>query len=79
MAKTSLYVLLSYSCSNEKLQMIRLLLFSSGDIANRIEVDTKAKIEGMQTTVGTNKQKVIDSLIDLVCDIKPKVHVNFRG
>ena len=79
MATNSLYVLLSYSCSNEKLQMIRLLLFSSGDIANRIEVDTKAKIEGMQTTVGTNKQKVIDSLIDLVCDIKPKVHVNFRG
>ena len=51
----------------------------TGDIANRIEVDTKSKIDGMQSTVGANKQKVIDSLNDLVCDIKPKVHVNFRG
>lgn len=33
----------------------------------------------MNANVKANKAKVIDSLIFSVCDIKPKVHVNFRG
>ena len=29
--------------------------------------------------VSDNKQRVIDSIIDATCDIKPKVHKNFKG
>ena len=52
---------------------------SRGDIAAKIESDTKTKIEGMNSTVNANKGKVIDSLITLSCEITPKVHKNFRG
>ena len=52
---------------------------SRGDIAKKIEDDTKAKIEGMNAAVGANKAAVIDSLINLSCDIKPEIHRNFRG
>merc|ERR1712080_373906 len=51
---------------------------SKDDIAAKIEADTKVKIEAMNRSVATNKDAVIDSLITLVCDIKPKVHENFR-
>ena len=33
----------------------------------------------MNGSVKANKRKVIDSLISDTCDIKPQVHVNFRG
>ena len=32
----------------------------------------------MNSSVGANKEKVIESLIDAVCNIEPKVHVNYR-
>lgn len=51
---------------------------SKDDIAAKIEADTKVKIEAMNRSVATNKDGVIDSLIQLVCEIKPEVHQNFR-
>lgn len=51
---------------------------SKGDIAARIEADTQVKIEAMNRSVAANKEKVIQSLIKLVCDIKPQVHKNYR-
>jgi len=51
---------------------------SKDDIAARIEADTKVKIEAMNRSVVANKEEVIDSLIGLVCDIKPTVHKNYR-
>ena len=52
---------------------------SKGDIAKRIEMDTKAKIDEMNNAVKVNKQKVMDNLNASVCEITPKVHQNFRG
>lgn len=52
---------------------------SRGDIAARIEADTKTKISDMNKSVDANKEKVISQLIDMVCEIKPEVHKNFRG
>ena len=52
---------------------------SRGDVAKRIDADTKSKIDTMNASVNANKQKVIEGLIQLSCDIKPQVHKNFRG
>ena len=54
-------------------------LGSRGDVAKRIDADTKSKIDTMNASVNANKQKVIEGLIQLSCDIKPQVHKNFRG
>ena len=51
---------------------------SKWDIAARIEADTQVKLEAMNRSVAASKEKVIDSLIALVCDIKPQVHKNYR-
>ncbi len=37
------------------------------------------KIDGMDTSVASTKQAVIDDLIATAFDIEPRVHVNFRG
>ena len=52
---------------------------SKGDIANKIEMDTKSKIAEMNNAVKVNKQNVIDNLISAASNIKPQVHQNFRG
>eukprot|EP00095_Tigriopus_kingsejongensis_P004551 snap_masked-scaffold4150_size6548-processed-gene-0.0 protein:Tk04551 transcript:snap_masked-scaffold4150_size6548-processed-gene-0.0-mRNA-1 annotation:"vacuolar atpase g subunit-like protein" len=51
---------------------------SRGDIAARIEADTKTKIAEMKTSVAAGQAGVITQLIDMVCEIKPEVHKNFR-
>ncbi|XP_023339220.1 V-type proton ATPase subunit G [Eurytemora carolleeae] len=51
---------------------------SKEDIAAKIEMDTKVKIEAMNRSVATHKDPVIDSLIQLVVDIKPTIHKNYR-
>ena len=51
---------------------------SKGDVAARIDADAKARIQAMDTSVSANKAKVISGLIDAVCNIEPKVHVNYR-
>merc|ERR1712200_558 len=47
---------------------------SKEDIAARIDTDTKVKIEAMNRSVASNKDPVINSLINLVCEIKPSIH-----
>ena len=52
--------------------------FFKGDVAARIDADAKARIQAMDTSVSANKAKVISGLIDAVCNIEPKVHVNYH-
>merc|ERR1712227_433744 len=52
---------------------------SKGDVAARIDQDAKARIDAMNQSVNANKAKVISGLIDAVCNIEPKVHVNYRA
>ncbi len=52
---------------------------SKGDIAAQIDMDTKNRIAGMNTSVGANKNKVIGDLINAVSNIDPRVHVNYRA
>ncbi|CAB4064017.1 DNAJB11 [Lepeophtheirus salmonis] len=46
---------------------------SKDDIVQRIDVDTKSKIEGMRASMNVNKEKVMDGLISAICDIKPRL------
>ncbi|KAK7793032.1 hypothetical protein R5R35_004463 [Gryllus longicercus] len=52
---------------------------SREDVAARIEADTKLKIEQMNQAVAINKQQVIQKILELVYDIKPELHQNFRA
>lgn len=46
---------------------------------SKIEVDTRSRIEMMNQAMNVNKDKVIQHLLSLVCNIDPKVHYNFRS
>ncbi|KAL1453738.1 hypothetical protein WDU94_010053 [Cyamophila willieti] len=52
---------------------------SRDDVAAKIESDTKLKIDEMNKAVEKNKETVIAKVLDLVYDIKPELHKNFRA
>jgi len=43
-----------------------------------MKVDTEKRMQKINIQVSTNKEMVIDRLLELVCDIKPEVHQNYR-
>ncbi|CDW56273.1 vacuolar ATPase G subunit protein [Trichuris trichiura] len=53
-------------------------LGSRQDIAQRIEQDAAMKVQLLEQTVSLNKEKVIQLLLQSVCDVKPVVHRNVR-
>uniref|UniRef100_A0A1B6JVS1 V-type proton ATPase subunit G n=1 Tax=Homalodisca liturata TaxID=320908 RepID=A0A1B6JVS1_9HEMI len=52
---------------------------SREDVAARIEADTKVKIEEMNKAVTLHKEAVIQQILEMVYDIKPELHQNFRA
>lgn len=52
---------------------------SREDVAARIDADTTIKIEEMNKAVSVNKQAVIEKILELVYDIKPELHKNFKA
>jgi len=46
---------------------------------NKIELKTKAQIEEINRNVQTHREKAMQKLLKLVCDIKPELHENFRA
>uniref|UniRef100_R4G878 V-type proton ATPase subunit G n=1 Tax=Rhodnius prolixus TaxID=13249 RepID=R4G878_RHOPR len=51
---------------------------SREDVAARIEADTRQKVEEMNRAVNVNKESVIQQILELVFDIKPDLHKNYR-
>ncbi|XP_046738511.1 V-type proton ATPase subunit G [Diprion similis] len=51
---------------------------SKEDVAARIEADTKVKIEEMNRAVAIHKDPVMLKILELVYDIKPELHKNYR-
>uniref|UniRef100_A0A1L8E0R3 V-type proton ATPase subunit G n=1 Tax=Nyssomyia neivai TaxID=330878 RepID=A0A1L8E0R3_9DIPT len=47
-------------------------------VAAKIDCDTKVKIEEMNRMLVSNKEQVVQELLDLVYDIKPEVHRNYQ-
>ena len=48
------------------------------DFQKRISQETDVKLEKMSEQVEQNKEKVISRLLDMVYDITPELHKNFR-
>jgi len=48
-------------------------------VAARIDADTKIKVDEMNKAVIINKEAVIDEILELVYDIKPELHKNFKA
>jgi len=51
---------------------------SKEDVAARIEADTRVKIEEMNQAVTMHKNTVMLEILELVYDIKPELHSNYR-
>nr|CAI5838631.1 unnamed protein product [Callosobruchus analis] len=51
---------------------------SREDVASKIEADTKRRIEEMNKAVQSQKEPVIQAILNLVYDIKPEIHKNYR-
>lgn len=51
---------------------------SKEDIASKIEAETRQKMSDMNQLVAQNKKAVIEKLLNLVYDIEPQVHRNYR-
>ncbi|CAG7725676.1 unnamed protein product [Allacma fusca] len=43
-----------------------------------IDAETNKKIEAMRHHVADNREQVIKRLLEIVCDIKPELHRNYR-
>ncbi|XP_043270786.1 V-type proton ATPase subunit G [Venturia canescens] len=51
---------------------------SKEDVAARIDADTRVKIEEMNQAVAVHKDPVMHKILELVYDIKPELHPNYR-
>ncbi|CAL8076532.1 unnamed protein product [Orchesella dallaii] len=52
---------------------------SRSDGEARVEQQTIQNLEAMKVQVEENKEEVISRVLEVVCDIKPELHRNFRG
>lgn len=53
------------------------ILGSRGDMEAKIEEQTRQKIGEINSSVQMNKERAMQRLMKLVCDIKPELHANF--
>lgn len=52
---------------------------SREDVAAKIEQDTMLRIQDMNKAVQSKKEPVLQHILELVYDIKPELHKNFRS
>ncbi|XP_061460131.1 V-type proton ATPase subunit G 1 [Rhineura floridana] len=53
-------------------------LGSHGSTATEVEKETQEKMTILQNNFQKNTEEVLNSLLNLVCDIKPEIHLNYR-
>lgn len=49
------------------------------DVASKIDIETKQRLGEMIKALGSNKEPVIVDLLNLIYDIKPELHKNWRA
>ena len=54
------------------------IMGSKGDMEARVAENTRLRIEEVNRMVVSNKEKALQRLLKLVCDIKPEVHKNLN-
>lgn len=55
------------------------ILGSKGDTESKIEQATRVRIQELERRVANNKEKAMQKLLTLVCDIKPELHTNYKA
>ncbi|KAM4695849.1 V-type proton ATPase subunit G 1 [Rhinophrynus dorsalis] len=53
-------------------------LGSHGSCSEEVDKETSQKMSIIQENYKKNRELVLESLLSLVCDIKPEIHVNYR-
>ncbi|XP_041081899.1 V-type proton ATPase subunit G 2-like [Polyodon spathula] len=53
-------------------------LGSQGNLSTEVDQQTRKKIQSMQGNYQSNRERVLRTLLSLVCDIKPEIHQNYR-
>ncbi|XP_062815723.1 V-type proton ATPase subunit G 1 isoform X1 [Anolis carolinensis] len=53
-------------------------LGSHGSSTTEVEKETQEKMFVLQSNFQKNREEVLNSLLNLVCDIKPEIHLNYR-
>lgn len=48
-------------------------------VASKIDVETKLRLDEMLRQLATQKEPVIVDVLNLVYDIKPELHKNYRA
>ena len=51
---------------------------SKGDTEKQVEDNMNRKLAEMNQSVAANKDKALQRLLSLVCDIKPQKHINLK-
>ncbi|KYO23168.1 V-type proton ATPase subunit G 1 isoform X1 [Alligator mississippiensis] len=49
-----------------------------GSCTTEVEKETQQKMSIIQENFQKNREEVLTELLSLVCDIKPKIHMNYR-
>jgi len=69
----------TFTTGEVSLHVILQILGSRGDMEAKIEEATRQKIDEINRNVQINKEKAMQRLLKLVCDIKPELHANFQA
>ncbi|XP_063282177.1 V-type proton ATPase subunit G 3 [Pelobates fuscus] len=54
------------------------IMGSQGNLAVKIEEQTTEKIHAYNANYQKYRELVVKEMLDLVCDIKPEIHVNYQ-
>ncbi|PAA51337.1 hypothetical protein BOX15_Mlig009743g1 [Macrostomum lignano] len=54
------------------------ILGSRTDSEKLVQEETRQRLSELETSVGQNKEEAIKRLLELVFDVQPKVHDNFK-
>ncbi|XP_053552174.1 V-type proton ATPase subunit G 1 [Bombina bombina] len=53
-------------------------LGSHGSCSEEVEKETLEKMSIIQVNYKNNREAVLESVLSLVCEIKPEIHINYR-
>lgn len=54
------------------------VLGSRGDMESKIDATTKVRLKELETNMSQNKEVALKRLLDIVLDIKPELHQNWK-
>ncbi|XP_078515329.1 V-type proton ATPase subunit G 3 [Lissotriton helveticus] len=64
---------------NEFRRIQSTILGSQGNLAVKVDEQTATKIQSLNSSYAQRHESVIVDLLGLIQDIKPEIHINYRG